>query len=331
METLKIGLGEIVAGIPTVLGHEPSEAVVALSLNESGLPTCAFEIPRSVLLDEDSAGVTAAAVAEELCEDRGFAVLLVSYTDADVRAHCPALEALRLEVDLAVPNAEVLAVKDGEWFRPGCFDAGCCPRDLPEVPVAYANIVEDARRRAEEHSERARRALERVQRRFEHRESAAMAWEEALADGAVCDATTARRLAATLDDLCVRDWVVLTILGAGSDARDDALEGLETGAVAVALDAALVGHARPNLLVTERARAVVERVARAARGRSRKAATNTLVAVLDWWEGNLDEAKERCDVALSADPNYRLAELVLLAVSRGIRPGWLAHAGQSAH
>ena len=150
METLKIGLGEIVAGIPTVLGHEPREAVVALSLNEAGLPTCAFEIPRSVLLDEDSAGYTAAAVAEELCEDRGYAVLLVSYTDADIRGHCPALEALRLEVDLAVLNAEVLAVKDGEWFRPGCFDSDCCPRDLPEVPVAYANIVEAARRRADE-------------------------------------------------------------------------------------------------------------------------------------------------------------------------------------
>lgn len=330
METLKIGMGEVVAAIPVVLGHEPREAVVALSLNEHGLPSCAFEIPRMVLLDRDSAAITAAAVAEELSEDRGRFVLLVSYSDADIRMHCEALEALRLEVDLAVPNAEVLAVTDEKWFRPGCVEPECCPRDLPLVPLGYRNIILAARERAQESSDHARRAMERMERRMETRQWAAIAWEEALVDGAVADAATARRLAATLDDLCVRDWVVLTILGADPEAAEDALEGAETGAVASALDAALAGHSTPDVLFTERARVVVERVARAARGRRRRAATTTLVAVLDWWEGNLGAAAERCVLALSHDPDYRLAELVSLAAGRGIGPGWLAHAGQSA-
>jgi hypothetical protein len=330
METVKIGIGEVVAAIPTVLGHEPREAVVALSLNERGLPSCAFEIPREVLLDSDSAAITAAAVAEELSEDRGHLVLLVSYADSDIRMHCEALETLRLEVDLAVSRVEALAVKDGRLFRPGCLDSECCPRDLPTVPAAYVNIVLAARERTHASNERAERALARMELRLETRRWAAVAWEEALVDGVVEDAATARRLAATLDDLCVRDWVVLTLLGADPEAAEDALEGVETGAVASALDAALAGKAKPDVLFTERARLVVERVARAARGRKRRAATTTLVAVLDWWEGNLVAAAERCVLALNHDPGYRLAELVSLAAGRGIAPGWLAHRGQSA-
>ena len=331
MKTIKIGPGEVVAAIPTVLGHRPREAVVAVSLNDLGLPTCAFEIPRSVLLDDDKAGFTAAAVAEELGEDRGELVLLVSYTEADVRSHCAALEALRLEVDLAVPNVEVLAVNNGEWFRPGCFEEGCCPRAVPPVSRVYASLIETARCRADQFGRRASEFGERLALRMEERGWAALAWQDALLDGSVADAATARRLAVALDDLCVRDWVVLTILGAAPEAAMDALEGAETGAVALALDAALMGHAKPDVLETERARVVLERVARAARGRKRRAATSTLVAVLDWWEGNLGAAEERCNTALTHDPDYRLAELVLLAVRRGIGPGWVAHAGQNAH
>jgi len=331
METLKIGIGEIVAGIPTILGHEPHDSVVALSIAEFGLPTCAFEIPRAVLLDTDSASVTAAAVAEELAEELGRVVLLVAFAGDDIRAGCPALDALKLEVEFAVPHMEALAVQGGTWFRPGCFEDGCCPRELPAVPERWAAIVASARERAQREREVSEKSLARALHRWETRNFAAEAWEGALADGAVADATTARNLAASLDDLCVRDWVVLTILGAGAEAAEDALEGIETGAVAIALDSALTGRSRPDLLVTERARAVVDRVARAARGRKRQAATNTLAAVLEWWEGNLDAAAERCAIALRHDPSYRLAELVAMTAGRGIAPGWLEQVGQKGH
>lgn len=330
METLRISLGELIAGMPTVLGHEPRDSVVAVCINESGLPTCALEVARAVLMSPESASVTAAAIAEELACEFGQTAVLISYTDDGVRSHCPALEALRMEVEFVVPRVEVLAVQHGEWFRPGCFD-DCCPRTVPEEPPGFAEIILAARSRADAMGALARRAIQRASERWDRRVAAAAEWETALADGAVADATTARRLAATLDDLCVRDWVVLTILGADGDAVEDALEGTETGAVSFALDAALTGHGKPDLLVTERARAVVERVARAARGKRRRAATHTLAGVLEWWEGNLDEARARCDIALSHDSGYRLAELVRLAATRGIAPGWVAKAGQTAH
>ena len=79
----------------------------------------------------------------------------------------------------------------------------------------------------------------------------------------------------------------------------------------------------------ERFRAVAQRVARAARGRRRKAATLTVLAVLDWWEGELALAQQRCDAALESLAGYRLAELVRLAAARGIAPGWVAAKGKT--
>jgi hypothetical protein len=334
MTKLSISLGELIASIPVVLDCTPRECIVALSINADGLPTSAYMVARSTLLDASRATVTAAAIAEELCHDHAQRAVLVSYSDEDIRAACPALDALRLEVEFAVPRVEVLGVRGDRWFRPGCFDGDCCPPDgnaVGEVPEGLAAVISAARRRAEADSSVSQRALDAAARRCAERVSAAIAWGDALARGAVDDAATARNLAAMLDDLCVRDWVVLTILGAPAQAADDALAGFESGAVGMALDAALAGSAVPDPLVAEKARRVVERVGRAARGRRRKAATHTLAGVLDWWDGNLEAASERCDAALYNDGNYRLASLVGLAAERGIGPGWLRKVGQTAH
>jgi len=333
MTTLRISLGELIAAIPTVLDAQPRESVVALSINRDGLPTCALVVARSTLLDSSSASVTAAAIAEEFAREHSQLAVLVSYTDSDIRAACPALDALRLEVEFAVPRVEAIAVQGGHWFRPGCFEDGCCPplgREMASVPDGLPAIIAHARRSAEATATVSARALEAAGLRQAARESAAQAWEGALAAGSVVDAATARYLAAALDDLCVRDFVVLSILGADSVAAGDALDGVESGAVSVALDAALAGTATPNALAAQRARAVVNRVARAARGKRRKAATLTLAGVLEWWEGNLAGAQEQCDLALASDAEYRLAELVRLAAARGIGPGWLRKVGQTS-
>ncbi len=334
MTTLSISFGELIASIPVVLDCTPRECIVALSVNADGLPTSAYMVARSTLLDPPHATVTAAAIAEELAQDHTQLAVLVSYTDEDIRGACPALEALRLEVEFAVPRVEILGVQANHWFRPGCHDDQCCPpegRELAAVPEALTDVIVAARRRAEAFTNVSQRALDAAALRHGAREAAADEWSRALARGAVADAATARRLAAMLDDLCVRDWVVLTILGAPEEAANDALEGFESGAVGMALDAALAGSAAPDPLVVERARAVVERVARAARGKRRKAATHTLAGVLDWWEGNLVAAGERCEAALCNDDSYRLASLVGLAADRGIGPGWLRKVGQTAH
>ena len=325
MNTFRYGIGELIAAIPALLETEPREAVVALSLNDSGLPTCALLVPRHVLLDDISSAVTAAAVAEELAAEHGHTVLLVSYTDTDISRGCPALEAVRLEVEFLAPTVEVAGVTGTTWYRPGCTEQGCCPRDLPPAPEPLIEVLAAARGRAAA----ARAPITVPPAKLLARADAATAWGLALSQGSVADARTARDLAASLDDLCVRDWVVLTILGADHEATRDALAGHESGAVAMALDEALGGFMVPDPSAADRARVVVERVARAARGRRRRAATQTLLGLLDWWAGNLDGARERCDLALEHDDRYRLAELVGLASRRGIAPGWV-RAGQNA-
>ena len=334
MTTRRISIGELIAAIPLLLDGTPRESVVALSLNADGLPTCALTVARGTLLDPLSASPTAAAIAEEFAATRTQAAVLVSYSDQDIRDGCPALDTLRLEVEFAVPHVEVLAVHGGRWFRPGCSDPDCCPpagREMVAVPPFLPPVIAAARSRAEVADPVSAQVLADAVRRRDARELAARAWGRALADGAVSDAATARRLAAELDDLCVRDFVVLTILGAGEDAASDALMGCDSSAVASALDSALGGTAVPDPVTTERARAVVSRVMRGARGRRRKAATLTLAAVIDWWEGNLAQANELCEAALDSDREYRLAVLVGLAASRGIGPGWMRKVGQTAH
>lgn len=333
MTTLRITLGELISSIPMILGGEPHESVVALSVNADGLPTFALTVARATLLDPESASVTAAAIAEELAQERAQLAVLVSYSRGDIRYGCPALDVLRLEVEFAVPLVEVLGVRDERWFRPGCCDPDCCPaegRPMVPIPAALPEVIAQARRTAEALSTVAPAALAAAASRWEARESAAAAWERALAAGAVEDAADARRLAAVLDDVCVRDFVVLTILEAGGPAARDALEGIDSSSVSLALDAALGGSAAPNPLAVERARIVVERVARAARGRRRKAAAHTLVAVIEWWEGNLEAALARCRGALESEGDYRLAVLVGMAAARGIAPGWLRKVGQTA-
>lgn len=324
MERIPLTVPQIVAGLPTMIGFEPHERVVAVGLDDDRLPVTALVIDRERLLDARLGARMAAEVAHGFAREGARSALLVTYTDHEVRDGCPALEALRWELEFAVEAIHLIAVKHGRWFWPGCYEE-CCPREgtaLPSVPHALPRAIPQAGTE----SLAGRDELARAQARAD----SADRWAIALAEGTPGDARAARLLATDLDDVCVRDFVVLTILGANPDAAMDALHGIETGAVADALDEALGGTGVPDPLQVERFRAVAQRVARAARGRRRKAATLTVLAVLDWWEGELALAQQRCDAALESLAGYRLAELVRLAAARGIAPGWVAAKGKTA-
>lgn len=324
---------ELVAGLPTMIGCDPVEIVVALAVDEDFLPLMAQVIDRKRLLDPEHTTHMAAAVAREFAEERACAALLVSFTDDDIREACPALDALRLELEFVVDTIKLVGVQNGRLFWPGCHGE-CCPpqgKALPPVPALLPHTIRPRGGSRWPGAARGASAEEEAfAARVNARGAAARRWALALADGAVGDAATARALAADLDDLCVRDFVVLTVLGADIEAVMDVLVGVETGAVAAALDGALTGSEPPDPLLADRFQAVVRRVARGARGKRRKAATLTLLAILDWWEGELGAAVEHCDAALAAAADYRLAELVRTAASRGIAPGWLAAEAQVA-
>jgi len=136
--------------------------------------------------------------------------------------------------------------------------------------------------------------------------------------------TAMGRLLAALDDVLVRDAVLLSFVE-GNDRVADRVVAGETGpAIAQAL-AAITDPAqgrRPDPIRSGAARRVLEHaVAHATRGMH--APGLTLLAVLAWWEGDGARAGVLVDRALAADATYRLALLVDQALRAGMPPGWV--------
>lgn len=135
------------------------------------------------------------------------------------------------------------------------------------------------------------------------------------------------RLLAALDDVLVRDAVLLTFV-AGNDRVADRLVAGESGPEIARALGAITDPARgrrPDARRSAAARAVLESaVGHAPRGAHPPALT--LLAVLAWWEGDGARAGILVDRALDADPEYRLALLVDQALRAGMPPGW-ARAG----
>jgi hypothetical protein len=135
--------------------------------------------------------------------------------------------------------------------------------------------------------------------------------------------TVVGRLLAGLEDVLVRDAVLLSFV-AGTERVADRLVAGEAGAD--------VGHAlgaitdprlgrRPDPARSGAARAVLEHVVGHA-PRGGHAPGLTLLAVLAWWEGDGARAGVLVDRALAVDPGHRLAVLVDQALRAGMPPGW---------
>ena len=135
--------------------------------------------------------------------------------------------------------------------------------------------------------------------------------------------TTVGRLLAALEDVLVRDAVLVSFVE-GYDRVADRIIAGETGpgigqALAAITDP--VRGRRPDPERAAAARSVLEHaVSHATRGRH--APGLTLLAVLAWWEGDGARAGVLLDRALAADPAHRLALLVDEALRAGMPPGW---------
>lgn len=141
---------------------------------------------------------------------------------------------------------------------------------------------------------------------------------------ALPEPTATGRLLAALDDVLVRDAVLLSFVEGNERVADRLLAG-ETGpeigdGIAAITDP--VRGRRPDRHRTAAARSVLEHaVAHATRGMH--APSLTLLAVLAWWEGDGARAGVLADRALGVDPTYRLAHLVDQALRSGMPPGWV--------
>lgn len=140
------------------------------------------------------------------------------------------------------------------------------------------------------------------------------------------------KLSAALDDVVVRDAVLLSlVVGAtrlpertlGSAGHDS-----DIGAAMAAIMDPEVGE-QPKAHIIDPSRQVLRTiVAHAPEQRSAPGAT--LLALIAWWQGKGAEASVWLDHAYAADPGYRLAGLLAEAIDSGMPPGW-ARARQRSH
>ena len=132
------------------------------------------------------------------------------------------------------------------------------------------------------------------------------------------------RLLAGLEDVLVRDAVLLTFVPDADRVADRVVAGDDTADVGAALRAIIdpVHGTRPDRRRTAAARTVLEHLVAHA-GRDGHAPALTLLAVLAWWEGDGARAGVLVDRALAAEPGHRLAVLMDDALRTGMPPGWV--------
>ena len=132
------------------------------------------------------------------------------------------------------------------------------------------------------------------------------------------------RLLAGLEDVLVRDAVLLTFVPDADRVADRVVAGDATADVGAALRAIIdpVHGTRPDRRRTAAARTVLEHLVAHA-GRDGHAPALTLLAVLAWWEGDGARAGVLVDRALTAEPGHRLAVLMDDALRTGMPPGWV--------
>jgi hypothetical protein len=137
------------------------------------------------------------------------------------------------------------------------------------------------------------------------------------------DAPVLGRLSAALQDVLVRDAVLL-LLVPGTGRLPDRLVAGDAGEE---VGAALQRVVDPSCGVPpqEEVVAAAERLLRAVGAHvPGQPAVLTLLAVLAWWQGDGARAGVLLERALEHDPGYRLALLVDEALGHGMPPGWLA-------
>ena len=193
----------------------------------------------------------------------------------------------------------------------------------------------------------ARRAARRAGERWAARRAAAAdpvsvhrwrracltAWREDLArcaaePGVAIEPTRLGRHLVALDDVLVRDAVLLGLVPGRGRLADRVVAGYSGDEIGRALGAILdpVSGTVPDPVLVDPARELVSLVASHA-ARHRRAPAATLLGLMAWWEGDGGLAGVHLDRALAAQEGYRLAELLAATLASGMPPGWVRARG----
>jgi hypothetical protein len=349
METTHLrGPGALIAALPVLLGFPPTESVVIVSIRRGGEVGVILRLDRRDCLNPDVASPLAWSVSGHLVKDHAQLVVLVSYTDDDVRLGCPAMDALRPAVADVVDEVDAWAVVRGRYFSPGCVRESCCPlegRAVPAAPDAPGKALRTAgstHRGIEaspdvrfEVDEATRRRVARAGARWrERRDDGIVAWrresfsrwEKALEavrrDRCPAEAESGALIEA-LQDRRFRDAIVVSFVSGSAEVAMGVLDGSADGEVSRAL-ATLLSPDEGSPPAPEKVAPAWDLLGflTANARRRRRAPSLTLCAILAWWEGDGDACRALLHRAHEAEPGYRLAGLLECTVLAGIDPGW---------
>lgn len=334
------GPGELIAAIPTMMGTTPHDAVVVVGIAGTGAIVAAVTADHVDLEIPEVARSLGESIAANLRANDAHRVIIITYTDEDVTMGCPAVDSLRPSLEGAVDIVDVWAC-DGERFvAPGCADSDCCPPQGHPVPGSPINMAARASVSAVGHAAPAwdddvappgrRRSAARAADRWSARQSADV--EEWRCEGwSLCGdsfaldapAPVVGRAIASLQDVRVRDAMIVEWLGGPPAAIADALLGHDSAEVTAVLDGAMRD---PDVKLPATGQMVAalrwcRRLIAHARRRE-QAPMFALSAVALWWSGDLDAAGDAARQALHRDPAYSLALLLGDICEAGVSPAW---------
>lgn len=334
------GPGELIAAIPTMMGTLPRDAVVVVGIAAQGAVTAAMSADHVDLAIPEVARSLGQSMAANLRANDARRAIIVTYTDEDVTTGCPAVDALRPELDQVLDIIDVWACNGETFVAPGCADSECCPptgRQVPssslEPPVrtsvsavghaapAYDDDLapQSRRRSAARAADRwlARRLTDSDDWRCEAWTICGDSWDP------LVPAPVIGRAIASLQDVRVRDAMIVEWLGGSPPAIVDTLLGHDSPEVNAVLDGAMRDPGTEPPVPAEMVTALrwCRRLIAHARRRE-QAPIYTLSAVALWWAGDNNAAADSVRQALHRDPGYSLAVLLQDILDAGVSPAW---------
>lgn len=333
--------GQLLAALPVVIGATPHESLVLAGISGRGYLAPVARIDLAACTSRESARAVARECTGLMARAGAHSIVLVAFSEAQIAD--AALGWVRDGLQGSFDVTDTWVVAHGRYRSPDCTDLACCPRAgralppapsiagrgrgrvgmdvaaheaLPPVPRALRKPARDAFRRAEAAADAGtapwrRKMLE--------------TWRTVLsaaAGGEVPRSAAIGRLAAGMADLYVRDALVIDLVPGEQETADRLCEGDDSG-VRDAL-ARLIGAehpAHPPLHALTTTVEVAERIAWVCPEAA--APAYALIAIAQWWCGDLEAAGAAVATSLAAEPGYRLAGLIAAALEVDMPPGWL--------
>ena len=311
------GPADVLAFIPHTLGQTPTESFVALTVQGKKLgATLRVDTP----FGQDPVGYAQTIVSYLTADEAATGSLLVIYTDEKTtdgdRPYSGHVEALRTELETAgMPLHDAWLVTSELWRNYHCTDPICCPdQSLDAITTSNGNATLIYRGSVVTGftapapftgDETAREAIaaHKPDGWPEDLEDSRTAWAKVLDDPKSLTTETAHQLAGALQHPTIRDYMMADIVPHAPEQFTSVMLG--------------VFLARPDWTRVDTAQEVAFELMKTT-PEGQRAPMLCLIGWLEWLKGKSSFAARYFKLALDDVAGYRLAELLVELVNRGL-------------